>query len=84
MAFSADDPIYVVYTPTAQCLACLGCLEAFHPPQLLPMMLFVLVGKEFVRAHRFCKPRHDFRGLLGAIQRNENILASVREPGQDG
>ena len=54
------NPIMVIYTPTAQFIVCKGCMVYIAPKELLPMPLFILVGKDFIREHRFCVPRAGF------------------------
>jgi hypothetical protein len=93
--FCEDDPIQIIYTPQAQYVICLGCLAMFQPVELLPMMHFVLLGKEFVRRHRFCKPTPFFSSKALADDRDERRQAirfdlmraetvEEREPGAEG
>jgi hypothetical protein len=77
-----DDPIRVIYTPTAQYVICLGCLVMFQPVELLSMPLFVLVGKEFVRRHRFCKPRA-CGGTLAPVLSRVVQAEAIDEPGAE-
>ena len=77
-----DDPLHVIFTPRAQGIVCLGCLVAFWPRQLLPWEPFVLIGKQFVRAHRFCKPAACFATLQQVLP--AVVSAEPREPGCEG
>jgi hypothetical protein len=83
--FCEDDPIKIIYTPQAQYVICLGCLVMFQPVELLPMTHFVLIGKEFIRQHRFCKPRAcggTLELVLSRVVQAETV--EEREPGAEG
>lgn len=46
----------VIFAPHAQVLLCEWCGVAAGPAELLPATHFLLLGKEFLRQHRFCEP----------------------------
>jgi hypothetical protein len=73
------NPLLVIHRENMQGIICRGCLAAWWPDALLPMFLFILAGKDFVRSHRFCVP-HDHLLDLPLLR----VERQIREPGQDG
>jgi hypothetical protein len=87
--------IHAVFTDRAQWLICSGCNSAWGPKPgtpLLPTLFFMVLGKEFVRRHRFCLTASIWppaeRAALGSTHsfppRDRAPWEPEREPGEEG
>lgn len=61
----------VIFTLCAQLVVCEWCGAYQRPSHLLPTLDFVLMGKQFLREHRFCDRRYP-----------TPAIAWTREPGE--
>jgi hypothetical protein len=46
----------VIFRHDAQWVICEWCGAAAGPHELAPTLVFLIIGKEFLRKHRFCEP----------------------------
>lgn len=87
--------IHVIYGDRAQWLICTGCKSAWGPKPgtpLLPALAFLILGKEFVKRHRFHGATSGWppaeRAVLGTTHsfpaRQRAPWEPGREPGEEG